>query len=257
MGIQSQTKTQHGFSRIELAIVVACVTLIGAMGRTVLGDNRERSERVVCANNLRQVGRAFNMWASDHGGENPFWTHYTEGGTYFAIVSVPPPGSVYNLPGISPLPISLRNNAWFHFAVINQELRTPGILVCPSEQNKTRAQDFSSDRSKGYLSVNHQSRATSYIVGVHAMNQHPSSILSGDRTLRMDSVGSGCNANIGTIEGIYSPSRSGWLPGLHGRAGNILLNDGHVEELSEAGLGTFLNPPGDAAAAVRHFIRPQ
>src|SRR4051812_30475304 len=75
-GIQSHNKTQRGFTRTELAAVLASVTLMGAMGVTVLGDNRERSERIVCGNNLRQIGRAYNMWASDHGGENPFWTHY-------------------------------------------------------------------------------------------------------------------------------------------------------------------------------------
>ncbi|HKQ36618.1 MAG TPA: hypothetical protein VJ063_00995 [Verrucomicrobiae bacterium] len=249
-------KTQRGFTRVEVAIVLASVTLIGATGFTVLGDTRERSERVVCANNLRQIGRAFNMWASDHGGENPFWTHYEDGGTYFPSGGTPPPGSVYNIPGIGRLPAALRNNAWFHFAVINQELRTPAVLVCPSEQNKVRGKDFSS-RSEGYLSSTHQDRATSYLVGLHALQQYPSSILSGDRTLRADSFNTVCNANVGVAS--YISSRSGWVSGLHNGSGNLLLNDGHVEELSNAGLGAFLNPPFPANedSPSHHFIQPQ
>jgi hypothetical protein len=257
MGIQASTNTKRGFTRIELAIVVACVTLLGAMGATVLGDNHERSERVLCANNLRQVGRAFHMWASDHGGENPWWTPYASGGSLIRNTD-PPPGS-FNVPGAGPMLASLRNNAWFQFAFINQELRTPGLLLCPSEKNKVRAQNFStSASSNGYLSSAFQDRATSYIVGLHAMHQFPSSVLSGDRTLKADSVQGNCNANVGIAYGIFGPSRSGWLPGLHDGGGNLLLNDGRVEEFSSAGLGAFLNPPPpDAAAGVFHFMAPQ
>jgi hypothetical protein len=260
MGIQASTSTRRGFTRIELAIVIASITFLGAMGARVLGDNRERSERVLCANNLRQVGRAFHMWASDHGGENPFWTHYRDGGSYFASGTPPPPGNFYTIPGVGAFPAAVRNNAWLQFAFINQELRTPGLLLCPSEQSKLRAQDFStSTSSNGYLSVNFRDRATSYIVGLHAVNQNPSSILSGDRTLKPDSVGNICVANVGVALGIFAPSRSGWLPGLHDAGGNLLLNDGRVEELSASGLGVFLNPPSPQVEGGRvfHFMAPQ
>jgi hypothetical protein len=253
MEIQSQTKAQCAFTRIELAIVLACVTLISAMGLTVLGDNRERSERVLCANNLRQIGRAFHMWASDHGGENPFWTHYNDGGSYFQAGSSPPFGNLYNIPGIGRLPAGLRNNAWFQFLFINQELGTPAVLVCPSEQNKLRAQDFSSANSKGLLSPAYQHKATSYFIGFHALQQHPSSMLSGDRNLRSEGQDSSCNANVGSVD--YVRSTSFWFPFLHNGAGNLLLNDGRVEELSSAGLTKFLTPD-TFNVQTHHFSNP-
>ena len=257
----TQTQQQRAFTRIELAVVLGTVSLIGVMGFSVLGDNRERSERVLCANNLRQVGRAFHMWASDHGGENPFWTPYANGGALIRANDPQPPGGVFNVPGVGPVPALFRNNAWFHFAFISQELRTPGLLLCPSEQNKLRTHNFApysnSASSNSYLSINFRDRATSYLVGMHAMSQYPSSILSGDRTLLPNGVDGNCNANVGTVNHITRPNPSGWRASLHAGAGNLLLNDGRVEELSNPALANFLNPPApDSAAPVIHFISP-
>ena len=257
METHSHIHPQSGFTRIELAAVLAAVSLIGAMGLTVLGDNRERSERVVCANNLHQVGRAFHMWASDHGGENPFWTSYRDGGSLIRSGDPLPPGGVFTIPGVPGIWLaSLRNTAWLQFAFINQELPAPAVLLCPSEQNRVRAQDFSSTPSKGYLSSNFRDRATSYIIGLHAMDQYPSSILSGDRTLREEGTDSSCNANVGVVSRISGTS--GWLPFLHNGSGNVLLNDGRVEKLSTSGLVKFLQPPApDAPAQGHHYIKPQ
>ena len=252
-GKKSPHKTRRGFTRIDLTIVLACVTLISAMGLSVLGDNRERSERVVCVNNLRQIGRAYNMWANDHGGENPFWTHYNNGGAFYPASSPPPPSGVYNIPGVGMLPATLRNNAWFQFLFINQELRTPAVLVCPSDQTKLRAQEFSTDRSKGFASSTYMDRATSYFVGFHAVNQNPSSLLSGDRTLRADGQNGSCPANVGSVSVIVSTS--GWVSGLHNAGGNLLLNDGRVEELSTAGFARFLAP--DGVPGLHHFSSPR
>ena len=257
MKIQSQKKSHFGFTRIELAVALACVTLISTMGITVLGDNRERSERVLCANNLRQIGRAFHMWVSDHGGENPWWTPYRDGGSLISNTDPGPPGNMFNVPGIGPMLATVRNNAWFQFAFINQELRTPGLLACPSEQNKVRAENFSSSTSsRGYLSVSFRDRATSYFIGLHAMNQHPSSILSGDRTLREDNQNATCNANVGSVFYLAGTSSSGWLPSLHIAGGNLLLNDGRVEELSISGLAKFLKLPRLDDFQSHHFIKP-
>ena len=91
--------------------MLAGVGLLGSLGLSVLANTGERSDLVVCGNNLRQVGRAFHMWASDHGGENPWWTSYADGGSYVPF-GPPPPGGVINVPGYGSAPAALRANAW-------------------------------------------------------------------------------------------------------------------------------------------------
>src|SRR5687768_14142574 len=124
MRLKRYNKSQGAFTRVELLFALVSVSLLGALGLSVLGGTAARSDLAVCANNLRQVGRAFHMWASDHGGENPWWTSYGDGGSYVRAGGPPPPGGVLNVPGFGPVPAAVRNNAWMQFAFINQELQT-------------------------------------------------------------------------------------------------------------------------------------
>src|SRR2546423_1347175 len=112
-----------GFSRLELVVVLATLFLLAAVALPGLANNRARSEQVSCLSNLRQIGHAFHLWANDHGDKNHWWTPISEGGTYLA------PGET------APWPFgpSLRNNSYFQFAWISNELATPQILVCPGD----------------------------------------------------------------------------------------------------------------------------
>src|SRR6185295_17865716 len=58
----------RGFSRLDLLAVLGCLTLFAGLVLPVLaGRTTPRSERVVCVNNLRQIGMAMQMWAGDNG----------------------------------------------------------------------------------------------------------------------------------------------------------------------------------------------
>jgi type II secretory pathway pseudopilin PulG len=252
---KGMVRRRGGFTRIELSIVVATVSLIGAMALTVLGENRQRSERIVCANNLRQVGRAFHMWASDHGGENPWWVSYRDGGSLIRFNDPVPPGLM--VPGGGFVPAAVRNNAWLHFAFVGPELQTAETLVCPTDRARRRALDFSTSSSHGYLSLNFRNNATSYFVGLHALSQFPLSILSGDRSIQEDSINANCSANIGTAAYIDQRAPRRWLEGMHDAGGNILFNDGAVEELSPIGLTRIFNGRGiDDGNASEHILKP-
>ena len=82
-------------------------------------------------------------------------------------------------------------------------------------------------------------------------------MLSGDRTLQEGSVNAECSANVGTTYLLYRSSPTGWKPGLHAAAGNLLLNDGHVEEFSASGLAWHLRSLDDQFGSGRdHFLKP-
>ena len=249
-------RSRQAFTRVELLIALASVGLLGTVGISVLASSAIRNDSAVCANNLRQVGRAFHMWASDHGGENPWWTSYTDGGSYVRPGGPPPPGGILNVPGMGPVPAALRGNAWVHFAYIGPELRNAGALVCPTDRTKVRAQDFSSSTG-GYFSLPFRDRATSYFIGMHAVSLFPSSMLGGDRSIRETSVDANCVVNVGPLSMLFLVGGArGWNTDLHPGGGNILANDGRVEELSADGLTRFLGPNGDDNGST-HFQKPQ
>ena len=238
-------------------MALTSVALLGAVGFSALANANTRSDLAVCASNLRQVGRAFHMWASDHGGENPWWVSFSDGGSYIKPGGPQPPGGVFNVPNAGPLSVNLRNNPWLQFAFINQELRTPALLACPAHRLNRRAETFSNEPTNGYFHFEMQNRATSYFIGLHAFSQSPSSMLSGDKSILPDTLNQSCSANVGLASMIeLDGSVQGWGDFLHPKAGNILVNDGHVEELSAAGLSAFLSGRGEENGAT-HFMKPQ
>ncbi|MFH1856485.1 MAG: type II secretion system protein [Candidatus Omnitrophota bacterium] len=61
-----RTNGNKGFTLIELLVVIAIIMMLaGALLPTVSGM-RERGRRVTCANNLKQIGTALQMYAMDN-----------------------------------------------------------------------------------------------------------------------------------------------------------------------------------------------
>src|SRR3989442_4015702 len=56
-------RKSSGFTLTELAFVVAAVALLLATTLPLLANSRLRSDRLVCANNLRRIGVAFHVWS--------------------------------------------------------------------------------------------------------------------------------------------------------------------------------------------------
>ena len=232
----------EGFTRFELLVVLLAIALLSTIGISVLANSAIRSDLAVCANNLRQIGRAFHMWASDHGGENPWWTHYSNGGSHISGGGPSPPGNVYHIPGLGTYPVNLRNNAWLQFGFIHEELRTPAVLLCPSDRiNRARATHFSNSVD-GLVWVGLQDKAISYFLGMHALNQFPSTMLSGDRNINDHGQDQACSVNVGTLSRINFLGLHRWntAPSLHPDSGNILFNDGRVEALPSSRLASRL-----------------
>lgn len=75
------SSSRSAFSRLELTMVLRCLELLLAVALPVFANIGPRSERIACLN-LRQIGRAFNVWASEHGGSNPWLLSVPEGGTW-------------------------------------------------------------------------------------------------------------------------------------------------------------------------------
>jgi len=62
---------RRGFTLIELLVVIAIVAILAAMLMPVLAAARQRGAMARCLNNLKQLGTAFQLYASDNDGRFP------------------------------------------------------------------------------------------------------------------------------------------------------------------------------------------
>src|SRR4051812_31327175 len=68
---RQQPKFCHAFTRLELAVVLACLCLLGLIVLPMLGRSRAAGSEAVCMNNLRNLGRAFLVYSDQSRGYVP------------------------------------------------------------------------------------------------------------------------------------------------------------------------------------------
>ncbi|NOZ64654.1 MAG: type II secretion system protein [Caldiserica bacterium] len=63
---------RYGFTLIELLVVMAIIVTLAGILTPALLRAREQGRRVVCVNNLRQIGLAMRLYAEDFDGYYPY-----------------------------------------------------------------------------------------------------------------------------------------------------------------------------------------
>jgi hypothetical protein len=111
-------------------VSILMIPIMAAMLLPALAKAKGRAQSINCANNMKQVGLAFRVWALDHEDKFPFAVSTNQGGS-LELASPTKDGDGFD-----------RNPA-VHFALLAQELSQPRLLVCPADPSKQAAPDFS------------------------------------------------------------------------------------------------------------------
>ena len=236
--LKHTARAQAAFTRLDLVAVLLVLSLCAAVVLPALASSRPRSQRVACANNLRQIGSAFQLWGSEHGEKLPFEVATVDGGT-----------------ALHPLAV----NVWLHFSWLSNELNSAAILLCPSDAGRP-ARDFSTDPNGGYLHPNFANAATSYFLA-HGGANSPINVISADRNVSYDFSG---NCSLFQRSRVIDTSRGGsaslarWTTDLHGFSGNLLRRDGSVIQAGKDDLASTVADDGyPADNGSFHYISPR
>ena len=176
------------FTRKDLLVVVAIIVsalLLASMLLPAFGKAKAKSGRIKCANNQKQIGTAYRVFASDNDGRYPL---QTPNHPY-----IYPPGESRTATGAVESTVA---QPWQVFQSLWNELQTPRVLVCPDEKPRigavARVWNFNGlAGAPGDMTTNslghpgNQNLAVSYAVQALADESRPLGLLTLDRRINL------------------------------------------------------------------------
>ncbi len=189
-------RTDAALTLLEVMLVIACIVVFVGMLVPAF-THKPQHHRSTCVNNLKNIGLAFRIFSTDNDGKYPRDVPASSGGS-----------------AEFPLDVS---NAWKQFAVLSNELSTPKILICSEDSERLIAANFASFGNANL----------SYFLGLEATEEVPQSILGGDRNVTTNGV----EVEPGLLR-LGTNHNTGFSKKIHKDAGNILLGDGSVQQVT-------------------------
>lgn len=226
MKTKINTDSTAALTLVEVLVVVGALVVLVALFLPSLARVSSRAPGINCANNLKQVGLAFRIWAGDNGDQYPMRVSVTNGGTMELVAS----GTV-----------------WQHFQVLSNELNTPIAVGCPGDERRYRTNFLSAAVGDTQPDFG-DNTAVSYFVGVDSADTQPGMLLAGDRQILRDGkqLPPGLHSLIAQQK-LGWPKKIHWAKGSNGK-GNVALTDGSVQAVDGKGLRLLLKHSGVATS---------
>lgn len=219
-------QNKRAFTLIELLIVIAIIIILCAFLLPAISSAKERARRIVCANNLKQIGNALMLFANDYG-KYPWRVKPEDGGS------------------------RSQTNVYATFRVLEKELTTPRILKCPSDETRIPAVNFKTLSDSNI----------SYFIGVDTREQKVKMMLAGDRNLEGGKPRTDCPvANVKKCAFEFSKTRAKtayWTNTIHNKIGIVLIGDSSVHIVNTKRIREILQASDDEANAFNnHILKP-
>lgn len=199
---------------LEILVVIAVIAILAAM-LLPNGGGPGKARRILCVNNLKQIGLAYQLWERDHNDQLPSQVSVTNGG----VRELFEPGSQFH------------DLVYLNYLALSNHIGTPYLLRCPADKYHLAANSF----------TNFSNANISYFAGLDAEVNFPQAILSGDANL----AANGVPVKSGLVN-LPSKATLIWINGYHGHAGNIGLADGSVQQVTISGLQAAFHQTGFA-----------
>ena len=199
--------SNSGFTQVELIVVIVIgVILVGLQTGCGMAKAKAKAQRIACVNNLKQIGIATRIYATDNQDQLPWQMSEVEGGTAEYIA------------------VSKAAEYWKHFQALSNELSNPKVVRCPSDRNRNQANSFGETEFGGPTG----NLSMSYFIGKASDEAKPNNILSGDRNIEYgdynnDDDNEGTHQKFG--KKFSSKLRPAWTESLHQVQGDLLLSD--------------------------------
>jgi type II secretory pathway pseudopilin PulG len=202
MNLRRQQPWTAAFTLIELVAITVVFALLFAALLPGLAKAKQKSQRVRCTSQLKEIGVGFRVFALDHDDRYP--------------------APATTNPVVWPVVNGKTNYAAGYFRALFPELSKPHILVCPADQREPA----SSSQSLADSNV-------SYFVNLAADETRPQMLLTGDRNLSVN----GRPAQSGLLVRMTN-DRLGWTRELHRGVGNVAMGDASVQNVTNERLSS-------------------
>ena len=194
---------------LSIVSMVAMCSLLGCVGLKQQSRSRTASNRMVCVNNLKQIGLWMRIEVRDF---DQYLMSYSvsEGGTREWVEA---------------------GEIWRHHRLLLGELTSPQILTCPDD-SKAAAVSWDAMTNNEHIS---------YFLGLDTAETRSNMLLSGDRNIALN------GKRLNGVVALETNSPIQWTANdVHRGEGNIGYADGSVQQFTTKKLRAALVNSGDS-----------